>query len=46
MSGCTVVGVLEAGYCVRLCAFLSFDYVEFDLIAFFERFYPSCLTAE
>jgi len=35
-----MVGVLEECHCICLRAFLSFDYVEFDLIAFFERFVP------
>ena len=28
----------QTNHCIRLGTFLSFDYVEFDLIAFFERF--------
>jgi hypothetical protein len=40
MSGCPVVSVLEASHRIRLRAFLSFDYVELDLIAFFECFVP------
>ena len=32
--------VPEANNRIRLGTFLSFDYVEFDLIAFFERFIP------
>jgi hypothetical protein len=40
MSGCPVVSVLDAGHCIRLRAFLSFDDVELDLIAFFECFVP------
>jgi len=33
-------GVLEQGHSIRLRAFLSVDYVELDLIAFFKRFVP------
>jgi hypothetical protein len=40
MSGCPVVSLLEASHCIRLLAFLSFDYVELDLIAIFECLVP------
>ena len=30
----------KANDCIRLRAFLSLDYVELDLVAFFERFVP------
>ena len=39
-----MVGLLEECHCIRLCAFLSFDYVELDLIAFLERFVPNRLN--
>jgi hypothetical protein len=35
---CMGAGFPVADYCIRLRAFLPFDYVELDLIAFFERF--------
>ena len=35
-----MIGVLEECHCIRLRAFLSFNYVELDLIAIFERFVP------
>jgi hypothetical protein len=35
-----VISVLEECHCIRLRAFLSFDYVELDLIAIFECFVP------
>jgi hypothetical protein len=38
MSGRGVGAIPEADNSIRLGAFLAFDYVEFDLIAFFERF--------
>jgi hypothetical protein len=37
-SGRGVGAIPVADDCIRLRAFLPFDYVEFDLIAFFERF--------
>ena len=40
LSGCPMVSVLKVCHCIRLRAFLSFDYVELDLIAIFERFVP------
>src|ERR1017187_9071827 len=35
-----MIGALEECHCIRLRAFLSFDYVELDLIAIFECFVP------
>ena len=35
-----MISVLEECHCTRLRAFLSFDYVELDLIAIFECFVP------
>jgi hypothetical protein len=40
LSGHPVIGALEDCHCIRLRALLSFDYIELDLIAFFERFVP------
>jgi hypothetical protein len=38
LSGCPVVGVLEEGHIIRLRAFLPFNDVELDFIAFSKRF--------
>ena len=38
-----MIGLLDAGHCIRLRTFLSFDDVELDLIAIFECFVPNHL---
>jgi hypothetical protein len=44
MSASPVVGVLEAGHCICLWAFLTLDNVELDFVTFFERFVPTRLN--